>query len=359
MKILKRLFLFLIILVLAFPAFSCAEKSSVLDFNRFNTAVHVETHGTVMDAETENLIKSLFSDLENQFDLNKIGSITYQFNNASIGQTLSLTENGAQLLKIAKDCYAFTDGDFNPAVYPLVKLWQFSPNYPVKNFTPPKRSEIDIALENTDFINAELNETERTLNKKGEIEIDLGGIVKGFAADMAAKILSERGHEKGYINVGGSSLFLLKTDTLSIRHPRANADIPSIITVKTENTPNVNVSTSGDYQRYYLHDRITYSHVISPKDGYPTRTGTCSVTVIGADGAFSDAITTAACLKQHNPTQTDKSQLISFLQKIIGKYPSAEIYAVYEKDGTKQIVTNKTVESDFILHDNSYSIIKI
>ena len=46
-------------------------------------------------------------------------------------------------------------------------------------------------------------------------------------------------------------------------------------------------------------------------------------------------------------------------EKIIEKYPLAEVYAVYEKDGTKQIVTNKTIESDFILHDNSYSIIKI
>lgn len=355
----RRIFSLILSLAFILSVCACAPKGSVIDLTYFNTAIHIETHDKVIDKNTQASIKNLLYDLENRFDVNNENSLTAEFNSSSKNASFDISDREYDIISTAKDCFNFSDGDFNPAVYPLIKLWQFN-DYPTLNFTIPDSTAILDAIKLTDFNAVSLDTTSKKITKtKENVQIDFGGIVKGYAAEKVMNILTESGHTAGYVNVGGSSLALLKTDTLGIRHPRANSELPSIITVNTENVTNVNVSTSGDYQRYYEQDGTIYSHIISTKNGYPTNTGVISVTVIGADGAFSDAVTTAACLKTHNVENTENSELIKFLTKIIERYSSAQVYAIYLKDNVKQLITNKIESQDFTLHDKSYKIFKI
>ena len=165
------------------------------------------------------------------------------------------------------------------------------------------------------------------------------------------------GHKSGYVNVGGSSLHLLNVQSLGIVHPRSESG--TILTVKTKNIQGVCVSTSGDYEKSYIIDGIRYSHIINPNTGKPTNTGVCSVTIIGAGGAYSDAISTAACLKEYNPNNVENSPLIKFLRSIISQNAGCSVFAVYDDGQTKQIITNKIKGENFTLHDNNYTVIGI
>jgi thiamine biosynthesis lipoprotein ApbE len=188
-----------------------------------------------------------------------------------------------------------------------------------------------------------------------DMQLDFGGIVKGFAADKIASILRENGHYAGYVNVGGSSMNLLKVNSLGISHPRKDG---KIIDVNLFDLENLSVSTSGDYEKYHDYQGKRYSHIINPSTGYPTDTGICSATIICGDGAFADAITTALCLCSHTENKTD-SELILLVKKFIQEYPTAAVFVVFNSGDGKEIITNKTEGEDFTLLDKDYSVVKI
>ncbi|MBR1968608.1 MAG: FAD:protein FMN transferase [Clostridia bacterium] len=360
MKNFNRFITAIILIILLSFTFACAPKGSAIDFSYFNTNIHIETYGKVISNQAETKLRNIFSALESEFDIDNQNSLTYKFNSASIGEKFSLTDNGVKVVKAALDGYVFSDGCYDPSIYPLVKLWQFSPNYPVINFSVPSESDILSQLERVNFSSVLLDQTAKTLTKtNANTLIDFGGIVKGYATDMAYEILSSLGYTDGYINIGGSSLTLLNAPSLGIRHPRPTENIPNIITVNTKNKIGLSVSTSGDYQKYYVKDGISYSHIINPFDGKPSQTGIQSVTILGANGAFSDAITTATCLKEYSPENHSSSPLTLFIKKIINAYPNASVFAVYDKGNQKRIITNEKESESFTLHDQTYSIYNV
>lgn len=347
----------LIIFCIFFTA--CTPKGTAVDFVYFNTPIHIETHGSNLSKQTENQLKSLFSALENEFSTSKENSYTYRINNARANTPITINERYAQVFALSKEYHSFTNGLFNPAVYPLVKLWQFN-DYPVKDFVLPTENQIT-ALTNgaLDFDGFSLNANDLSITKTNEqLCLDFGGILKGYATDLASQILLDAGHTKGYINVGGSSLFILGVESLGIRHPRATADNSLIISVNLDSAKNIPVSTSGDYEKYYTLDGINYNHILNSQTGYPTDTGVISATITGVSGAFGDAITTAMCLMSHQNSSAN-SNLILFMKKIIAQNANCGIYAVYLNGESKEIITNKKQGEDFTLLDESYLINQI
>jgi thiamine biosynthesis lipoprotein len=285
----------------------------------------------------------------------------YKLNNSSTNTDIEFSSHGIEVFTLAKNLYKFTDKKFNPAIFPLVKLWQFDDyNYPIQNFTPPSEQAILSCLgENTDFDKIIVNlESDAVCKTADSVKVDFGGILKGYAVDKAKDILVSAGHKSGYINIGGSSLYLLSVNSLSIRHPRAINNLSNIISVNGNSLTMKAVSTSGDYEKYHENNGVRYSHIISPLTGYPTTTGVISATIIGTSGAFGDAVTTALCLMEHEHGKTD-SELVSFMNKIIADYPDCIIFAVYNNGDKKEIVTNKMQGEHFTLLDSSYSINKI
>ena len=338
---------------------ACSTKGCAVDFVYFNTVIHVETHGSTISNQTEKDLENLFSSLEREFSCSNQSSYTYAINSAGANLPTKVNQRYATVFSLAKEYHDFTNGLFNPAIYPLVKLWQFN-DYPVKDFVLPTENQIT-ALTNgaLDFDGFSLNANDLSITKTNErLSLDFGGILKGYATDLASQILLDAGHTKGYISVGGSSLFILGVESLGIRHPRATADNSLIISVNLDSAKNIPVSTSGDYEKYYILDGKNYNHILHSQTGYPTDTGVISATITGVSGAFGDAITTAMCLMSHQNSSTN-SNLILFMKKIIAQNANCGIYAVYLNGESKEIITNKKQGEDFTLLDESYLINQI
>lgn len=125
------------------------------------------------------------------------------------------------------------------------------------------------------------------------LQLDLGGIAKGYTAGVAAKRLKEAGLDNGYINAGGNVVLLgEKVDgkdwVIGIQSPDSSKSVVQFTTHKP-----VTMVTSGDYQRYMEVDGKKYAHIIDPTTGYPAEYMR-SVTVIeDADqSAWADAMST-------------------------------------------------------------------
>ncbi len=329
-----------------------------MDLTCFNTAVHIETHDNPISLETKTLINDTLSKFEKEFSTNIETSLIARFNGAESGALFNLTDLQAQALEKSKNAFLFTDGLFNPAVYPLVKLWGFAPYSYTPNYTPPTQEQVQNALSVCDFNKVVFDLENKVLTKAdAQVKLDLSGLVKGLSANAVAQILKDAGHTSGYVNIGGSSLNLLKVNSLGIRHPEKAGE--SLISINTNRHVDLSVSTSGDYERYYTDkDGNKYSHLINPFTGKTANTGVRSATVIGVDGALGDALTTALCLCEYSVAQTN-NPLISLANKIILEYPDCMIFIAYSNELTKLLLTNKTLGKDFTLTDQSYSVVNI
>jgi thiamine biosynthesis lipoprotein len=131
------------------------------------------------------------------------------------------------------------------------------------------------------------------LKTKG-IQIDLGGIIKGFAADKAVEILKQQGIKAGIVAVAGDiKTFGIRPDgglwKVGIQNPRQQTDKDEI--TATIAMTDMAISTSGDYQKFFIKSGKRYHHLLNPKTGYPDNE--CrSVTIIAKDSAFTDAFAT-------------------------------------------------------------------
>lgn len=361
MRKIKKTFVFILSLIIFSTLFSCSKNGSAVDFYAFNTVIHVETHDSTLSEQTQTALNEFFVSLSQEFACNYSSSAIYKFNNATVNDEIKISSAAVEVFTVSANLYNFSDKKFNPAIYPLVKLWQFDDYYyPLQNFTPPSEQDILSCLgENADFSSVIVNGTSKTVSKSNaNIKLDFGGILKGYAIDKASEILLSSGHESGYVNVGSSSLYLLSVDSLSIRHPRATNDMPNILSINGKNLKNVAVSTSGDYEKYHQKDNVRYSHIINPLTGYPTDTNVVSATVIGGTGAFGDAVTTAMCLMKHE-LGSKNSELVNFINKILARYPDCLIFAVYDNGEQKEIITNQKQGDVFTLLDSSYIINEI
>ncbi len=125
-----------------------------------------------------------------------------------------------------------------------------------------------------------------------KVYIDLGGIAKGFAIDRGAEILRQHGITNANLSAGGDSRVigdkLGKPWLVGIRNPRADDKNAVAITLPLENCA---ISTSGDYERFFIDtDGQRVHHIINPKTGKSPH-GIISVSVIGPQGFDTDPLT--------------------------------------------------------------------
>ncbi len=183
-----------------------------------------------------------------------------------------------------------SDGAFDPTIGPEISMWDF----PKK--IKPSDDEIRKNLPLVNYRNVAVDKKESTvfLKKKGMM-LDLGGIAKGYGADLAVESLKRDGIKAGIVAIAGDiRTFGLKPDgtpwNIGIENPRQkDASDEIMATVKLSDKA---ISTSGDYQRYFILDGRRYHHLLDPRTGYPAMF--CrSVTVITDKGVFTDAFATA------------------------------------------------------------------
>lgn len=182
-----------------------------------------------------------------------------------------------------------TNGLFDVTIGVLSKRWGFSGE---DEITLPYPEEIEPLRAKVDYHQLDLNAADTTVAFAiPGMQIDLGGIAKGYAIDRAAATLREQGITDFLINAGGdiyASGFKFEDQrwVIGIKHPRQ----PEALLAKLEIT-NSAIATSGDYERYTIIDDIRYHHILDPRTGYPARQ--CqSVTVLAPTAETADVMAT-------------------------------------------------------------------
>lgn len=195
------------------------------------------------------------------------------------------------LILAVKKSLQFADlsgGAFNIAIGPAIDLWNVTESENI-----PTPAQLAVIRPLIDYKNVIVNEKDGTifLAKKG-MKINLGGIGKGVAADYAHNVLKSHGINSGIIAVAGDLHAIgTKPDgskwTIGITHPRKKDS-----TVAKVHLTDMSISTSGDYERFFIKNGIRYHHILSPETLYPSR-GFQSVSVLAKDSTTTDALSTA------------------------------------------------------------------
>lgn len=365
---------------------------------RFPINFHIgETNLSAEQLDTRDKIVQLFKDVINFIDkvddvsnasydgsTNAYGytyptSDVYRFNQAPSGTTLEIAKETYEMLQLAQEMYTETNGAYNPAVYRLVDLWGFSSRiwtygrydlpydrefvtdkehnfgYPL-----PEQKYID-AFSNpafTDFSEDAVKLEERdgkyyvTKNVSAVIVdgvpyeqwIDLGGIAKGYAVDVAKSMIQELGIDRYDVDAGSSSMALglsssggdIKLGVSDSFYEWAHVFSQNVLSV---NVSDCSVSTSGQYIRKYKVNGVEYAHIIDGAKGAPAQTGVQSITVVVPDesGDFwatkGDCLTTALTVMGYDG-----------VVEFIGGYLNdngIKVVVQYEMlNGDKQLITN-------------------
>lgn len=207
--------------------------------------------------------------------------------NGAGGESVTLAEESRELLEQALALCTDTDGALDVTIYPIMRLWGFD----TKSYRVPEAEELAYLLNYVGYGAITLDGNQLTV--PAGMELDLGAVGKGYAADRITKLWADLGVTSGLLNLGGNIQCLgAKPDgsdwVIGIRDPADEA-----ATLCTVTGRDMAVVTSGSYQRYFEEDGKTYHHIMDPKTGRPSESGAASVSVIGASGLKCDALSTA------------------------------------------------------------------
>ena len=202
------------------------------------------------------------------------------------------------LLKTA-DIFEITDGSFDPSIAPLIKLWDFSKSKSERAI--PSLIAIEEAVRLVDYRKVVTNPaaSEVMLKDRG-MELDLGGIAKGFGADKAVDVIRAKGIKAALVAIAGDIRgYGLSTSgnawKVGIQNPRPDtvSDKPWEDIFASLQLEDSAISTSGDYQRFFIQDGKRYHHILSTETGFPADSNLVSVSVITPEGYLSDSLSTA------------------------------------------------------------------
>ncbi len=227
-------------------------------------------------------VEAMASDYSDSSDLGRV-------NTAAGRAAVRVPSELSNLLRRAIAFGAERGGAFNVTVGPLVKTWDFLGEHPR---VPPRRV-IDSLLPLVDLAAVAIHDDSVFLRKRG-MALDLGGIGKGYAADLAASVLRRGGIRHAVVDIGGNLAVIWDTPgeqyppsvTVEVLHPRRDGMIFGSFPAGT-----CGVSTSGDYQRCFFEGGVRYHHILDPATGYPAR-GVAAVTVVAADAMTADVLST-------------------------------------------------------------------
>lgn len=256
------------------------------DVYAMDTYMSVRAYGE----QASEAVKAAAAEIHRLDDLLSTGKTDSEISkiNADSGGTVS--SDTEYLVERSLSLYKDTDGAFDIAIYPVMQLWGF----PTKKYRVPGKSEIEDALKLTDASKIHLDNSgcKLTFDEKG-MEIDLGGIAKGYTSSRIMDIFKQYRVTSGLVSLGGNvQTYKKKTDGSSWRVAVEDPDDSSAY-LGILSTSDKAVITSGGYERYFRKNGKTYHHIIDPKTGYPADSGIHSSTIISADGTLADGLSTS------------------------------------------------------------------
>lgn len=270
-----------------------------------------------------------------------------------------------------------SNGAFDPTIGRLTRLWNIEGDNP----KVPSKQEIKNTLEDTGYtkIHLEKVESQNTANTKKNVDkdikdntaknketsedtskntntnesvssiyigdkctLDLGAVGKGIACDVVQDYLKKQKEVSGAVIAVGGSILLYgsKADgsdwNVAVQNPRGQ-DGEAMGVLSLSGT--TNVSTSGDYEKYFMQDGKRYHHILDPSTGYPADSGLISVTIVSDSGLLSDGLSTA-CF-------------------VLGKEKEEKLLETYGAEGVfidqnKKVTVTKGLKDKFTILNKEY-----
>lgn len=213
------------------------------------------------------------------------------YRNAGTGP-VKVSPDTLAMIKAAMYVSEQTAGAFDPTVGPLMRLWDF------RKMKMPAPEEVSKRLGLVDYKAMKVDPAASTafLAVRG-MSFDTGGIAKGYAVDRAVERLKAAGIKSGMVALAGDIRAFGarpgggKPWRVGIRDPRAREGQDDVIATVT--LTDQAISTSGDYERFFVRDGVRYHHILDPATGMPAR-GTRSISVITKQSAMADGFSTGA-----------------------------------------------------------------
>ncbi len=320
---------------------SSSQNEASEEIFAMDTVMDVTAYGNNADDAVEAAIDeierldSVLSTGDENSDIAKI--------NANSGGELG--EDAGYLVEKSLELYKETDGAFDIAIYPVMEAWGFT----TQEFKVPDDNELLEKLKLTDASKINYDSKERSISFGIDgMEIDLGGIAKGYTSSRIMEIFKDYNVDSGLVNLGGNvQAYGTKTDgsnwRVAIKNPdTADDDTDDYIGILS--IADKAVITSGGYERYFEQDGKTYHHIIDPSTGYPAENGLISVTIVSDDGTLADGLSTSLFIMGKDKAvefwKTHSDEFDAVLVADDGTiYVTEGIKDSFTSDGTVEIVS--------------------
>lgn len=222
------------------------------------------------------------------------GSTVVRLNQAAgAGNAIPLPPHGAAIFALAEEGHRLSQGAFDPTVGPYLRIWGFrGTNAPAAVPTAAQRAA---AASRVGWQRVERRDGSARLPLAG-MELDFGGIAKGYAVDIAFDRLRQSGLSAVLVNLGGNLRACGAARPgrpgwrIAVRNPflpYGEGRIGTLILSGGRAT-----ATSGRYERFVEIGGRRYAHVIDPRSGEPVG-GLAQVTVLAGSAGEADALSTA------------------------------------------------------------------
>ncbi|KHO38648.1 FAD:protein FMN transferase [Clostridium tetani] len=270
-------------------------------------------------------IHSRFQELHKLYDIYNnyegINNIKTINDNAGI-KPVKVSKDIIDIIVFSKEWYKLTKGKVNIAMGSVLSIWHDYREEGIdnpENARLPPMKELLGASKYTDIDKVIVDTKNNTVYLEDKrMSLDIGAVAKGYATEIVAKEIMNKGFKSGIISAGGNVRVLgkpldgiRKRWGIGIQDPKK-----SIVSDKNKNIDtiflnNASVVSSGDYQRYYVVDDKKIHHLIDPKTLMPGEYYR-AVTVIAKDSGLADLLSTAVYLMPYNQSR----QLVESLEGV-------------------------------------------
>ena len=322
----------------------CSNNNKVVDpLSKSELLMGTVVTVSLYDKQDQEILDKVFAkvkELESILSINEAGTLVDKINESAGISPVKVDDDTYTIIKKGIEYSELSNGLFDITVGPIVKLWSIG----LPEAKVPTQAEIEEKLPLIGYNDIELNDEDKTvyLKRKGMI-IDLGGIAKGYTADVISNILTEEGVKSAIIDLGGNIFAHGKKVNgddwrIGIQDPYSDrGDKVGVITVS-----NKSVVTSGIYERYIEKDGIKYHHILSPLTGYPYENEIAGITIVSDKSVDGDALSTSVFAM-------GVEEGMNFVNSIDG------IDAIFVTKDNKVYITNG-LKGNFSLTNDSFTL---
>ena len=190
-------------------------------------------------------------------------------------------QTSPELFRLLAACLEYSresEGAFDITVGPLMKVWGFYKD----SGHLPHRAEVGAALTKVGYRHVHLDEGAHTVRfDRAGVELDPGGIGKGYAVDRMVDILRQNGIGIALVAGSGSSIYGMGAPPseprgwrVNIKNPWSPSKTAAEVYLKDQS-----ISTSGSYEKFFRAEGRIYAHIMDPRTGFPAQ-GSVSVSVV-------------------------------------------------------------------------------